>query len=331
MLRLIQADVENGHRVGLVTAPEPRIVSEAEKLGAHVFPNSHFVRRVNALDDLRALWVVLKSVREFGPDIISAHSTKAGYAARFAGAILRKPVVFTVHGWAFGEGRGRWQTKALATMERLAAVVTAKIICVSDYDRNIALRHGIASSEKLVLIRNGVDARPFLNADSGIVRAEFNLGQRPVIAMVARLVPQKDPLTLLQACKILKGDFALLVAGDGDLQDKMRGFVSDGDLEHSIFLLGERKDIPQILAASDVFVLSSRWEGLPYTIIEAMISGLPVVATHVGGVPELVEDGVTGFLVPPGNPGALAQALQRVLDDSELRHRMGHAGRERDP
>ena len=100
-------------------------------------------------------------------------------------------------------------------------------------------------------------------------------------------------------------------------------------LSNRVFLLGERNDVPSILASSDVFVLPSNWEGLPYTVIEAMMAGLPVVATSVGGVPELVEDGVTGFLVPRSDPEALAEALQRLIDDPELRERMGKAGRQK--
>ena len=329
VLRLIQADIENGHTVGLVTAPEPRIVSEAERLGARVFPNPHFVRRVKALNDIRALWVVLKSVREFDPDIISAHSTKAGYAARFSSVLLRKPAIFTAHGWAFGEGHGRWQRKIIGLMEKLAARATAKIICVSDYDRDMALKHGIASPDKLVVVHNGVRPRAFLEADPRAVRAELDLAGRTVITIVARLAPQKDPLTLLRAWQLCRGHNVLLIVGDGELRGEVSRFISNNGLTHSVILAGEREDVPEILAASDAFVLSSRWEGLPYTIIEAMIAELPVVATRVGGVPELVEDGVTGFLVPVGNPRALAEALQKVLDGSELRHRMGHAGREK--
>ena len=329
VLRLIRADIESGHIVGLVTAPQSRMILEAEELGARVFPNSYFVRRVKAINDIRALWVVLKSVREFDPDLVSAHSTKAGFAARLACAVLRRQVVFTAHGWAFGEGRGRLRTRILALMERLAARVTARIICVSDHDRHLALRYGVAKPGKLIVIHNGVDPKPFLDANPGRVRIEFSLGRNRVMTTVGRLAPPKDPLTLLTACRSVKGDFVLMVVGDGELRGTVESSVSNGGLEHSVILAGERVDVPEILAASDVFVLSSRKEGLPYTIIEAMVAGLPVVATRVGGVPELVEDGVTGFLVPPGDPRALAEALQNVLDDSELRHRMGHAGRER--
>lgn len=121
----------------------------------------------------------------------------------------------------------------------------------------------------------------------------------------------------------------VLMVGDGELRPQVEEYIGRHGLEERLRLLGQRGDIPQILAASDIFVLSSDWEGLPYTIIEAMMSGLPVVATRVGGVPELVENEVTGFIVPPKNPQALAKGLQRLLDDPELRHRMGQLGREK--
>jgi len=327
VLRLMEADVKDGHAVGIVTSPEPRIISEAERLGTCVFPNPYFVRRVQPHNDIRALWLVLQVIRRFNPDLVSAHSTKAGYAARLACAILRKRVVFTAHGWAFGGGRGRFQSRFIAALERLAAKATARIICVSDHDRDLALQHRIAPAEKLVVIHNGVDPKPFLHADPGNVRTEFTLGQSPVITMVGRLVSPKDPLTLLKACQFLKGGFVLLLVGDGELRSQMEHFVSNSGLERSTIFTGERKDVPEILAASDIFVLSSHKEGLPYTIIEAMIAGLPVVATRVGGIPELVEDNVTGFLVPPGDPNTLAKALQNLLDSSNVRHEMGRAGR----
>jgi len=329
VLRLMEADVKDGHAVGIVTSPEPRTISEAKRLDACIFPAPYFVRPIQLHNDIRALWLVLQAIRRFNPDLVSAHSTKAGYAARLACAILRKRVVFTAHGWAFGGGRGRFKSGLVVTMERLAAKATARIICVSDHDRDLALQHRIAQPDKLVVIHNGVDPQPFLNANSMLVRREFNLGQSTVITMVARLVPQKDPLTLLRACQFLKGSFVLLVVGEGELRSQMEHFVSNSGLEHSTILTGERKDVPEILAASDIFVLSSLWEGLPYTIIEAMIAGLPVVATRVGGIPELVEDNVTGFLVPPGGPKTLAKALQNLLDNSNVRHEMGRAGRAR--
>lgn len=329
VLNLIRADIAAGHQIGLVAAPEPRLMSEAKSTGVEFFPNPHFVFRVQPLHDLRALWPVFRAVRKFKPDIISAHSTKAGYAARFAGAILGKPVVFTAHGWSFTEGRGGWQKNLLACVERLAALVTRVIICVSAHDRELALKHKVAPPGKLVVIHNGVEPSPILKAKGDKVRRELGLGKAPVLVTVGRLTPQKDPLTLLEACRLLKTDYKLIMVGDGELRAKVEEFVTRNNLRDKVIITGERNDIPEILAAGDIFVLDSRWEGLPLVIIEAEIAGLPVVASRVGGVPELIEDGVTGFLVPPRKPEVLADKLRELLGDTNLRRRVGSAAREK--
>lgn len=329
VLRLMGADLREGYIVGLVAAPEPRLMSEAKHLGVHLFPNPYFVRPVQLRNDLRALRLVYRVIKKFQPDLVSAHSTKAGYAARLASAILCKPVIFTAHGWAFTEGRSPWTRWLLSLAERLATKVTDKIICVSKYDRDLSLTFKVGRPNQIVTIHNGVNPKLFLETEGAEGRQEFNLEEGPIITIVGRLVPQKDPLTLLKACLLLKGEFKLLVVGDGELRGLMEQFISDNGLDHSVILAGERKDIPGILGASDIFVLSSRWEGLPYTIIEAMMAGLPIVSTCVGGLAELVVDGETGFLVPLRDPKALAKALQKFLDDGKLRRKMGKAGQEK--
>jgi glycosyltransferase involved in cell wall biosynthesis len=325
----MRSDIKEGHVIGLVSAPEQRIMSAAKEIGVQVFPNSYFVRRVQIYRDIRALWPVFQATRRFNPDMVSAHSTKAGYAARLACAMLRKPVIFTAHGWAFTEGRTESKRRLLALVERLAAKTTTTIICVSEHDRELALKFKVASPEKLVLIHNGVDPAPLLSADGTSIGKELGLGEVPVLTMVGRLAPPKDPLTVLKACQLLQADFRLLIVGDGELRNKAEDFVSQNNLEHKVIFTGERNDVPEILSVSDIFILASQLEGLPLVIIEAEMAGLPIVASHVGGVPEMVEDGITGFLVPPRNPGALAEALQKLIKDAHLRQRIGLAAREK--
>jgi len=329
ILWLAEYLISQGHEVGFVIAPEPRLMAQARKLGVEVFTNPYFVRPVQLYNDIRALRPVLGAIRRFKPDLVSAHSTKAGYAARLVCALTRTPVIFTAHGWAFTEGRSMWKRRLLALAEWLAAKVTAKIICVSEHDRDLALKFKVGRPDQIVMIHNGVDPKPLLNADGAVVQQEFGLEEGPVITMVGRLAPPKDPLTVLEATLLTDTAFKLLFIGDGVQYDAVQEFIPENGLQHKVILTGEREDIPEILAASDLFILSSRWEGLPRSIIEAMMAGLPVVATRVGGVPELVEDGITGFLVPPKDPGALAEALQKLIEDPELRRRMGEAGREK--
>lgn len=330
VLHLIRHFRQNGCQVGIVAAPEPRLMREASALGAHVFPNRYFVRPIQLHNDIRALGPVFRAIRKFQPDLVSAHSTKAGYAARLLCTLLGvKPVLFTAHGWAFTAGRGDRARKRLALAERLAARVTSKIICVSEHDRKLALHFQVGKPERLVTVHNGMNPSPLLAARGHRIRSELGLGREPIITFVGRLAPPKDPLMLLHACRMLPDDFRVLVVGEGGLRDSVTDYAQRNGLASKLVLLGEREDVPEILAASDIFVLPSNWEGLPLTIIEAMMAGLPIAATRVGGVPELVEDGVTGYLVPPQNAHALGEAIGKLLADSGLRQRMGKAGRRR--
>jgi glycosyltransferase involved in cell wall biosynthesis len=218
----------------------------------------------------------------------------------------------------------------LRQLERLGARVTAKIICVSEFDRELGLKFRIASPEQLVVIHNGMPPEPYQKAKKvGLpCLLEQDTNQGPVFITVGRLAPPKDFETLFKTLQKLDHGKTIVV-GDGPYRPRVEKFINQNGLSQKIYLLGERENVPDLLASSEIFVLSSKKEGLPRTIIEAMLSGLPVVATRVGGIPELVEDGVTGFLVPRGNFEAFAKALNRLTEDPDLRRAMGEAGRKK--
>jgi glycosyltransferase involved in cell wall biosynthesis len=151
----------------------------------------------------------------------------------------------------------------------------------------------------------------------------------PVVISVTRLQAPKDTTTLVRALGLVERPCRCLVVGDGPERASVEAAIAAQDGRAPVELLGDRSDVGELLADADVFVLSSRSEGMPLSILEAMAAGLPVVASSVGGIPELVRDGETGRLVPPGNEGSLATALEETLDDPELRARLGAAGRRR--
>ncbi len=325
VLQLMRYFSAQAFEIGLVSAPEPRLLGEAEKLGVRLFVNPYFVRRLHVFNDVRAFMPVRRAIKEFSPDIIHCHSTKAGLIARFWSAILNiKPVIFTAHGWAFTEGREYWKRFLLAQIEKLAGYVTDKIICVSEFDKELALKFKVADENKLVVIHNGIDPTEFIR----ISRNYHKSSNEVIVTFVGRLAPPKDLFLLIDAVKLVP-EVKLQIVGDGELRVKVERYILKNFLSDRVILLGERFDIPEILAQSDIFVLPSKWEGLPLTIIEAMMSGLPVVATRVGGVPELVEDGVNGYLVPSGDVKAFADAIRKLAYNVELRERMGKAGRKR--
>ncbi len=317
------------YEVIVACAPGGVLVSRLAAAGIRLIPIPELSRTPNPWRDLRVLVRLVRVMREERAAILHAHSTKAGFLGRVAARLAGVPVVvFTAHGWAFGEARPWWARAWLAALERIGGALSTRIICVSRHDHALALRFHTAPADRLTVIHNGMDPAPFGRADGRAIRQTLALGSGPVITFVGRFAAQKDPLTLLEAMRRLPAG-TLLMVGEGPLRRRVEREVRTHALEGRVILLEPRPDIPEILAASDVFVLPSRWEGLPLVIIEAMMAGLPVVATRVGGVGELVEDGVTGLLEPPAHPQALADALQRLLADAALRARMGAAGRDR--
>lgn len=196
-------------------------------------------------------------------------------------------------------------------------------------------RSGI-DPKKVTMIPSGVQVQRFIDPDPASteqLREAWGIQPRThLIGTVGRFVPPKGHTYLLDAIVRLQSQFPdvkTLVVGDGALLRPMEEKAQALGLSDAVVFTGIRRDVPEILALLDVFVLPSLWEGLPIALLEAMAAGLPVVATRVGGVPEVVEDGVTGLLVPPRDPDALAEAITRLLRDPDLRCKMGQAGRER--
>ncbi len=317
------------YALSVACAPHGELVDRLRGQGIRVIGIPEFVRDPHPWRDAVALWRLLRIMLKERFDLVHTHGTKAGLLGRVAARIARVPVVlFTAHGWAFTDGRAGWKRWLLAWMERFAARWSTRIVCVSAHDRRLAEQFGVGGQTKLVLIRNAIDPLGAPQLDADAFRRTLGVKGLPVIVSVARLAIQKDPMTLLDAARRLAAGTVVLV-GDGPLRPAAERYVRDHGLGDRVIFSGMRRDVASILAVSDIFVLASRYEGLPLAIIEAMMAGLPVVATRVGGVAELVEDGVTGLIVPPRDGEALAGALRRLLADPELRHRMGMAGRER--
>jgi glycosyltransferase involved in cell wall biosynthesis len=207
--------------------------------------------------------------------------------------------------------------------ERLVCPLTTATICVAACDRELGIAARTCARERTVVIHNGIDTRLFEQARHGRVRV-------PTVVSVGRLAAQKDVGTLIRAlAKLERGSYRALLIGSGPDEEDLRAEIDRLGLRDSVQLLGDRHDVPRILSHADVFALASIYECLPISVLEAMAAALPVVATRVGGVPELVVNGKTGFVVPAKDPDAFADALRLLLADRELRRQLGHAGRSR--
>ncbi|MDL0128081.1 glycosyltransferase family 4 protein [Halobacterium salinarum] len=285
------------------------------------------IRHYNPVTTVPAVLSLARYLRREEFDIVHTHSTEAGIIGRFAAALAGVPhVVHTVHGVPFADDRNGVLNRFVLACERRAATYTDRIVTNADVIADEYLERGIGTRDQYTTVYSGVDLDGFADAEP----AEDLPGERPRVVMVGRLADGKGHEVLLDAVESLK-DFqgSVCIVGDGPLSDSLEVQIDERGLAEDAFLTGFRDDVPRVLAASDVLVLPSFREGTPRVITEAMASGLPVVATDIAGIPEQVEDGENGYLVSTGDSGALAERLEELLADGELRERMGARGLER--
>jgi glycosyltransferase involved in cell wall biosynthesis len=293
----------------------------ARQAGVPFVELRHVQRPIDPWRDLLGLIELFRLCRRLRPDIVHAHSSKAGALGRLAAALAGVPIrVFTVHGWAFG-AYGGLQGRCYLWLERWLSRLTTSVVCVAAAVRELGLTARACDPGQSVVIHNAVDVTSFAP-----IRRRSD---PPRIISVGRFAFPKDFSTLASALARIQPDYRAVLVGDGPDLPQVRAALGRQGLAPRVELLGARRDVHDLLAASDVFVLSSRSEGFPVSILEAMAAGLPVVASDVGGVAEAVVDGETGLIVPAGDAAALAGALERLLEDPGLRRRFGERGRER--
>ncbi len=285
--------------------------------------------------DLIAFARLYRLVRKMRPHIVHTHTAKAGALGRLAARLAGVPVVIhTYHGHIFQGYFPSLKTRLFLNTERWLARGTDRLLTVSEAVRQDLLRRGIGSPERLSVVPLGLDLDPLIQCEMvrGQLRAELGVGDVPLVGIIARLVPIKRHEDFLAAATVVASripNCRFLVVGDGELRGRLEARSRELGLGGRVHFLGWRGDLPRIYADLDLVALSSANEGLPVSLIEAMAAGRPVVATRVGGVPDLVEHGVTGLLVSPEDPAALAEATMALLTDPERRRAMGEAGRKR--
>jgi glycosyltransferase involved in cell wall biosynthesis len=255
--------------------------------------------------------------------IVHTHASLSGrVAARLAG---RPKVVLTRHGLGNAEKISPWRRYINRTISTL---FTDKIVAISQAVTDSLINEGVPPKQ-ICIISNGIVVEEFERASGAAVRMELGVGNRPMVGMVARLVAEKAPQDFVRAAAIIREhrpDTMFVLVGAGPLEADLRGQLQELGLTPQFNLLGYRRDMPTVQAAIDIAVLTSHHEGQGLVLLEAMAAGKPVVATSVGGIPEVVQPEHTGLLVPPGDPAALAKAVLRLLNNTEQAQAMGRAG-----
>lgn len=312
--------ISRGHNVTVLVGGAGPVTDQLAAANVPYQSLRHLGRSIHPLRDLLAIRELTAALRALRPDLVSTHTAKAGLLGRLACRKLKLPCIYTPHGLAIGSRISPLLGPVFALLERRAARWCAAIVCVCESERRLALEKGIGPPSRLRVIYNGMpDA-------GGAVLAKP--GEEPVrICSVARLEAPKDHETLLVALAALPHRrWSLELVGDGPLEGKLRALAETLNLGDHIVWSGYLHSAATALARSQLFVLATRSEGFPRSILEAMRAGLPVVASDVGGVREAVSHGETGFLAPASDPEALSAAIADLVENAPLRQRMGDAG-----
>jgi len=327
LLSLIHRIDKERYKLFLFTAQTGVLMDEALSISdLTLYPSKHLKRPISFLSDFLTIIEIARFIKKNEIDIVHTHSSKAGILGRWAGALAKaKTIIHTVHGWSFNDFQNPFLRKLYRGLEKISAKITNKIIVVSDHDRQKGLDHKIGSYDQYSLLRYGIDRARFGIRDLSI-RKELEISNDAlVIGTIACFKPQKAPEDFVRLASLLSQilpQARFLMVGDGVLRKKIERSIAQFNLGSRFILTGWRKDIARILSAMDIFVLTSLWEGLPVAILEAMVSRVPIVATHTGGISEVIAEGETGFLVPCHDMSSMLEKIRVLLQDASLKNRI---------
>ncbi len=290
-----------------------------------LFINS-LVRKLNPLLDLLAFVQIIRAIKKSYPDILHTNSSKAGILGRLAGKLTGVQKIFhSPHGHIFYGYYNRFISKIFIIMEKLAAHYTDKILNLTEFGRQDHIKERISSPDKFIVSSCGVDLEPFMNTHSKNL-SKVDKNENITICWAGRIVPIKNLELLLKAANILQKEklsLKYIIAGDGELMDSSQKIAKEINLKN-IYFTGYRTDLPRIFSQCDIFALTSLNEGFGRVIVEAMACGLPVISTKVGGVPEIIENGVNGILVTPNDHYEFAEAIETLVKNRDLRQTMAN-------
>ena len=335
-LQICRALAKEGYKNLLISGVRDYLDSEADNLPSTVHINvKQMIRPINPLKDAIALYRIFKILKKEKPIAVFTHSSKAGIIGRWAAWLAGIPVrVHTIHGFGITPLQSPLKRKLLLTAERITSMITTYFLPVGKETLKKGQKWKIINKKNYRIVYSGIALERFSNVK---VKKEEKLREigadpeLPVVGTVACFKPQKAPLDFVKmAAEVLNRIQAqFIMVGEGVLKKKAEEFAYRLGIKEKMVFTGWREDVEEIMSTFDVFVLTSLWEGLPRVIPEAMAAGKPVVASAIDGNKEAILDGITGFLVPPSSPELFAEKVVYLLNNPEIRKKMGEEGRKR--
>ena len=302
----------------------------AQRNGFSLIYVNSLIRPTHPIKDISALIQIILLLKKIRPDILHTNSSKGGLIGRFAGTYCKiKYVYHSPHGHIFYGYYNQFVSQVFIYLEKFAAHYTTRILNLTEHGRQDHIRERIAPAAKFVVSSCGVELDPFLKAPA---RNLSNYTPNSItVVWAGRIVPIKNLEMLLDAAVLIektRPGIKYLIAGDGELKEISQEHATKLKLKN-VHFLGYRTDLPEIFKESDIFVLTSLNEGFGRVLVEAMACGLAIIATNVGGVPEIIEDRVNGLLIPSGNPKLLAESIIKLAENREMRQKMGIINRKK--
>ena len=313
-----------------------RLAKKLDENDIKYFILPHLKRDISPLNEIFALREIIKLIKKYQPDIIHLNSSKISILGSLAALFTKTKVIYTVHGWVFNEPLPTPLKWFYLWLEKFTAKFKDKIICVSESDRQVALKYKIAPVEKLITIHNGLapinfyareEALPLLNKERA--------GGEVLVGSIGNLYQTKGFEYFIEAAGRLMADLSFprrresrfIIIGEGSERKNLENLIAKHNLKNNFILAGNIDQAARLLKAIDVYVCSSVKEGLSYTLIEAMQAGRPIVATAVGGNPELIENNITGLISAAQNAQALAEKIKTLLDNKTLADKLGQSAK----
>ncbi|MCX7982781.1 MAG: glycosyltransferase family 4 protein [Syntrophales bacterium] len=312
-------------------------ISHLREKGIEIVHLPYLTRPISPIKDILALTRLYQYFKKTKPVIVHTHTSKAGILGRFAAYLARTPIIcHTPHGHVFWGYFSPLETNIFILLEKIAARITDRLIMLTPQERDDHLLYHIAAPEKFEIIHSGVDLLPFLKvgrSERERMRTAMSIKEDEfVVGTVGRLTGIKGHRYLLSAFSLflrMGGEGILIIVGDGELRSDLEEKARVLKISDRVHFLGWRRDVADIMASFDVFVLPSLNEGMGKVIVEAMASGLPIIASQIGGIKNLVAPGENGFLTPPGDEENLAASLMILYKQPHKRAEMGLRGREK--
>ncbi len=317
-----------------ISAPQGLLQEECLKIpNVNVCFLPRLRREISPLDDILCFFSLLRYMKKNHIALVHTHSSKAGIIGRWAAYFAEAPVIIhTIHGWSFNNYLPALLKYFYIFLEKITGFITTRFIAVCESDIEKGLQNGIGKRQKYTLIHYGISLDEI---KQGIFtcysKKELNINTNFCVGMIACLKPQKNPLDFIYlAAKILKvrNDVSFFLIGGGPQREALSQAIKREKIFEKVFLLGWRKDVYRILPLFDAVILTSLWEGMPITLLEAMACSKPVVAYDVDGISEIVKDAETGFLVPARDVNMLAEKLKNLLDNKVLSSNIGNQARQ---